>query len=70
MVRKSTRSFMRFLSAVFFLLGAIVIPHGAWATGEQTESSNPAIDLAFSTGFVVIPWLIALALIRFSTRRN
>lgn len=69
-VRKSTRVFLRFLSAVFFLLGAIVIPHGAWATAEQTDSSNPALDVAISIGFVVIPWLIALALARFSTRRN
>jgi hydrogenase/urease accessory protein HupE len=65
-----TRVLIRCLSAVFFLLGAIVIPHGAWAKGEQTESSNPALDLAFSIGFVAIPWLIALALARFSTRRN
>ena len=69
-MNKRKRIFLRLLAAVFFILGALVLPFGVWTVDDLSESSNPALDWTWSIANVAIPWLISIALVRRSMRKD
>lgn len=52
------------LAALFFLVGAVFLPFGVWASAGQ--GSNPLLGWGIYLSSVLIPWGIAGWLVRFS----
>ena len=54
------------LAAIFFLVGAMFLPFGVWASAGQ--GSNPLLGWGIYLSSVLIPWGIAVWLVRLSMK--
>lgn len=54
------------LAALFFLVGAMLLPFGVWASANQ--GSNPLLGWGIYLSSVLIPWAIGFWLVRVSMK--